>query len=388
MNTNAGWIFWLVGIIGCFWVAVAPGMAAEKRVCRDADHDGVTDQVAITDEQGKLLRLEIYSQFPGRPAAVQYYKDNVLIRAEKDANNDGKNDVIVFYETPDRILERQDTDNNGGVDLETRYEDGQRTLVRQDLDGDGKMERVTLFDKSGEVAKITVDTNADGRPDEWQAFKKDCLEWVEKDRNHDQQVDLKIYYTEGEQQRLIKDENHNGYFEITQRFDRPPWKAVVEVDADENKVPEAILFHAVEGLRQRENDANQDGRMDSREYLNDKGRVIKSEESADGATGFNQTWFYDESGRPVRAEKDASGDGKPDIWYYYNDGRLTSVREDTNRDGRPDLWEEYGASGTVIRQSRDLNADGVPDMTREYKKQDAVSHQGGAAPRTGGTGEE
>ena len=378
MGQMAVRIFFILILVGCVFFDGDISVAAEKAVHRDVNHDGVTDQIAYTDDQGNVLRLEIYNDGPGHPSAVQYYTNKILSRAEKDTNKDGAFDVIIEYRTPDQTLERQDVNFDGVFDMETFYKSGKRIRIKQDLDFNGAMERTTFFDAAGEMEKIIVDANADGIADEWQTFKHDCLELFEKDRNHDKQVDLKIFYIEGEKERLIKDENDNEYFEITQRFDRKPWTTVIETDADENKLPESISFYTAGGLAQKDTDADQDGRVDRREYFDASGRLIKSEETVDGAAGFNLAWFYDGAGNPARAEKDGNSDGRPDIWYYYNDGRLSSVREDANHDGRPDLWEEYDASETIIRQSKDLNGDRTPDVTKEFKKPDAVSGPGDA----------
>jgi antitoxin component YwqK of YwqJK toxin-antitoxin module len=361
----------------CILIFIAgSAVAAEKRVEQDTNHDGVIDQIAVTDDQGNALRLELYNDGPERPSAVQYYKNKILSRAEKDTNKDGKFDVVIEYGAQDQTVERQDVNFDGVFERETRYESGKRTRIREDANLDGKMERTTVFDPAGEMIKITVDENNDGIADEWQTFKQDCLESVEKDRNHDKKVDLKIFYIAGEKQRLMKDEDHDGYFEITQWFDRKPWTVVSEIDADADKLPESVWFYTAEGLAQKDIDANKDGRVDRREYFDAQSRLTKSEEAADGSASFNFVWFYDDAGNPVRAEKDGNGDGRPDIWYYYNDGRLTSVREDTRGDGSPDVWEEYDASETMIRQSRDLNADGIPDVTKEFKKPAGVSGSG------------
>jgi len=370
MNRTAACVF-------CILIFIAgSAVAAENRAEQDTNHDSVIDQIAIMDDQGTILRLELYNDGPDRLAAVQYYTNKLLTRVEKDTNKDGKFDVIIEYKAEDRIIERQDVNFDGVFDRETRYKGMKRTLMKEDLDFNGQMERITGFDPPGEVAKIDVDTNADGLADEWQTFKQDCLELVEKDRNHDKKVDLKIVYIEGEKQRLMKDEDRNGYFEITQWFDRKPWTVVIETDADGDKLPESIWFYTAEGLAQKDVDENKNGRVDRREYFDVRGRLIKHEEAADGSAALNFVWFYDESGNPVRAEKDGNGDGRPDIWYYYNDGRLTSVREDTRGDGSPDVWEEYDGSEIITRQSRDLNGDGIPDVTKEFTKPDAVSGSG------------
>ncbi|MFZ2630722.1 MAG: hypothetical protein WA081_10335 [Desulfosalsimonadaceae bacterium] len=369
-------IFFILISISCVFDGSNISVAAEKTVQHDINHDGVIDQIAYTDDQGDILRLELYNDGPDHPSAVQHYTNKILRRAEKDTNKDGVFDVVIVYEPLDRAIERQDVNFDGVFDMETFYKSGKRTLIKQDLDFDGAMERTTFFDAAGEMEKIVVDANADGFADEWQTFKQDCLELFEKDRNHDKQVDLKIFYIEGEKQHLIKDEDYNGYFEINQWFDRKPWTVVIETDADENKFPESVSFYTAEGLTQKDTDADQDGRVDRREYFDPSGRLTKSEEAVDGAAGLNLAWFYDGTGNPARAEKDGDGDGRPEIWYYYNHGRLSSVREDANHDGRPDLWEEYDASETIIRQSKDLNADGRPDVTKEFKKPDAVSGSG------------
>ncbi|MDO9262903.1 MAG: hypothetical protein Q7U02_02975 [Desulfosalsimonadaceae bacterium] len=369
-------VFFILISMGCVFFCGDISVAAEKAANRDINRDGIIDQIAYTDDQGNILRLELYNDGPDHPSAAQHYTNKILSRVEKDTNKDGVFDVVIAYEILDRAIERQDVNFDGTFDMETRYQSGKRTLIKQDLDFNGKMERTTFFGHAGEAEKIIVDANADGLADEWQTFNQDCLELFEKDRNHDKQVDLKIFYIEGEKERLIKDDNYNGYFEITQWFDRKPWTTVIETDADENKFPESISFYTAGGLAQKDADVDQDGRVDRREYFEASGRLTKSEEAVDGAAGLNLSWFYDGAGNPARAEKDGNGDGRPEIWYYYNHGRLSSVREDTNHDGRPDLWEEYDASETIIRQSKDLNADGRPDVTKEFKKPDAVSGSG------------
>ncbi|PIE66633.1 MAG: hypothetical protein CSA23_08195 [Deltaproteobacteria bacterium] len=63
---------------------------------------------------------------------------------------------------------------------------------------------------------------------------------VESDTDDSEQVDLKVYYRNAERQRMIQDRDHDGRFEPTQWFNRPPWSVVMEVDADLNGTIEGI----------------------------------------------------------------------------------------------------------------------------------------------------
>jgi len=81
---------------------------------------------------------------------------------------------------------------------------------------------------------------------------------------------------------------------------------------------------------------------------------------------LNLTWFYDEAGDAVQAEKDSDGDGRTDTWFYYSKGHITKVEEDTNGDGKPDVWEEYDSSETLVRRLKDFNFDGKPDAEEKF----------------------
>jgi len=362
---------------------------------KDTNKDGTLDQHFFY-KAGVLISSTCDETGDGNVNVWKTFQDKQVIYKKTDENGDGLPEKEIFYnqsQVPEKSLHDLDSDgyletlrlySNGALvtekkdlnqdnvfDLTIEYKSNQEVVETQDSNFDGVMDRTVFFDSDENPLKIVLDTNGNGVPDQWQQYENDSLKWFESDRNDDGKTDLKIFYIDGEKQRLIKDDDFNEFFEITQKFDQDGWNVVIELDSDENKIVDLIFFYTAEGLSRKDMDENGDGRIDFREYYDSSGRMIKSEEAVDGAGCLNLAWYYDQSQTPVRAEKDADADGRPDIWYYYMDSRLTNVREDTNNDGKPDVWEEYGAEEEMLRRSRDLNFDGIPDIKEDFTKADS-----------------
>ncbi|HSO18467.1 MAG TPA: hypothetical protein VLT88_03355, partial [Desulfosarcina sp.] len=136
-----------------------------------------------------------------------------------------------------------------------------------------------------------------------------------QDGNNDGRVDLKVYYRDAERRRMIQDRDHDGRFETTQWFDRPPWSMVMEVDANLDGIPEQVYCYQAGVLREKLVDENGDGRFDLKEIYDERGRIMRSEEDPDESGRFRLAWFYDDTETAIRSEKDQDGDGRPDIWY-------------------------------------------------------------------------
>jgi hypothetical protein len=177
-------------------------------------------------------------------------------------------------------------------------------------------------------------------------------------------VDVKIFYQDGDKQKLLRDQDKDGHFEITQWFQKTPWTMLMELDVDGNGKPEGRYCYKEGVIRIKEIDEDTDGIWDLREYYTEDGKLEKSEEDDEGAGNFTIIWYYDEEEKAVRAEKDADKDGKIDTWFYYDNGSIERVEEDTNGDGKPDIWEEYDEAEALVKRSKDLNYDGTPDMEK------------------------
>lgn len=339
----------------------------------DKNGDGLPEQEIFYNQKQEPEKSCHDLDTDGYFETLREYCAGKLIYEKKDLNRDSVADLTVEYRGSHEIVETMDANFDGAVDMETLYVKGKRVHFKKDTDFDGVMDRTVFFDDEENPLKIVLDTNGDGVPDQWQQYNKEVLERFESDRNGDGKIDLKIFYNDGEKQRLVKDDDFNGFFEITQRFEQDGWQVIIEVDSDENNMADSVFFHTGEGLARKDVDETGDGRIDFREYYDHNGKITKSEEAVDGAAYLNMAWYYDESQLPIRGEKDADADGQPDIWYFYVDNRMANVREDTNHDGRPDVWEEYDVSGKMIRCSKDLNFDGVPDIREDFTQADTIN---------------
>ena len=284
----------------------------------DKNGDGVPEaeifynQNQVPEKSGHDLDADGYLE------TRREYNDGRLVAEKKDLNQDEVFDLILEYENGRKLFETRDVNFDGTMDIETRYENGKKVQFKEDTNLDGVMDRTVFFDNNENPLKIVLDTNGDNAPDQWHQYNKDALEWFESDRNHDGKPDLKIFYANEEKQRLIKDDDFNGFFEITQRFEEDDWTVIVELDSNENSLADSIFFYIAEALARKDVDENRDGRIDFRECYDHNGRMVKSEEAVDGAGCLNMGWYYDDSQMHVRAEKDTDADGRRDIGYYYN----------------------------------------------------------------------
>lgn len=138
----------------------------------------------------------------------------------------------------------------------------------------------------------TVDTDKDGKPDEWKHFEGKDLTRIERDRDHDGNREIKIWMKEGKPERSEVDRNGDG-------------------------TPDLVRF-LKEGKPLREQaDLNFDGKLDA--------------------------WSYYKEGVKDFMIMDKNHDGQPDAWFYYGQGGLKLIggRVDEDFDGKTD--RSFGA---------------------------------------------
>jgi len=189
---------------------------------------------------------------------------------------------------------------------------------------------------------------------------------MEQDRNNDGKPDLRLRYKDGRREKLIRDDDFDGRFENTQRFNLPGWQVVVEIDNDGDRNIDTRFFYQDDVLRIKEEDATSNGDGFLREYYDAKGALVKSEEAQDAAGPVSITWYFDQDGNPVRAEKDSDKDGRVNVWFYYEQGRVIKVEEDSNHDGKVDVWETYDGDEQMSMRKKDLDFDGVADVEETF----------------------
>jgi len=137
-----------------------------------------------------------------------------------------------------------------------------------------------------------VDTDKDGKPDEWKYSEGGVLVRVERDRNHDGKPEIKIWMKAGKPERSEVDRNGDG-------------------------TPDLVRFlQAGKPLREQA-DLNFDGKLDA--------------------------WSYYKEGVKDLMIMDKNYDGQPDAWFYYGQGGLKLIggKVDEDFDGKSD--RSFGA---------------------------------------------
>lgn len=118
-------------------------MAGARELCRavDLDRDGTVDAFSYSDEQGRERRRELGLEPNGRPNEIQIFEAGVLVRKERETNNDGQLDTWDYYEQGLLVREERDSNGDGYIDAWWTFPrpgDQSCAVVLSDLNGDGK----------------------------------------------------------------------------------------------------------------------------------------------------------------------------------------------------------------------------------------------------------
>ena len=193
---------------------------------RNVNGDTMPDIIRYYDETGRLVREEEDSRLDGRLDTWTFHKDGRPIRKESDTTGDGKVDLWAFYdETGDLVRTETDTNADSHRDLvilyaqgamveEQRYRPGReehprsivtyvnglQTRKAEDTDGDGRIDRVTEFDGSGHVTKISRDTAGRGTFNLYAYYEAETgtILREEEDLTGDKIIDVISYYEKGQ----------------------------------------------------------------------------------------------------------------------------------------------------------------------------------------------
>ncbi|MFQ5883182.1 MAG: hypothetical protein ACE5I9_12085 [Candidatus Methylomirabilales bacterium] len=197
---------------------------------RDVNGDTRPDIIRYYDETGKLIRQEEDSRLDGRLDTWTFHEDGRPVRKESDTNGDGKVDLWAFYdETGNLVRTEADTDVDGhrdhvivyaqgemveeqryspGLELPrfiATYANGLQTRKAEDTDEDGRMNRVTDYDGSGHVTKVSRDTAGRGTFNLLAYYEPETGKVVreEEDLNGDETIDVISHFEKG---RLVRRE--------------------------------------------------------------------------------------------------------------------------------------------------------------------------------------
>ena len=176
----------IAGLLAICSSAVASDSGAIRK--RDANSDGIVDQIAEFDRQGRLVSLTADDNHDGVMDTFQYYVHGEIVRLEKDM------------------------DAKPGIDLRTYFKDG-RKIRQERLDDQGNIHLEMDLDESGKPFKIREDTNADQKVDTVYHIEKEQISRITRDPVGDGITIVLVLYDNGTLVERRNDANGDGVME-------------------------------------------------------------------------------------------------------------------------------------------------------------------------------
>jgi hypothetical protein len=156
-----------VCVVACTAVAALEILSAAQQV-RTEDHngDGRPDVWRRYDSRGRLIEVDVDSNFDGRPDVQEYYDRGALVRRESDRNFNGQADFVeeFDFDTHARTRSIIDIDYDGTADLLVLFRDGAPVFSkRTSQTGAGHPAASPAADQNGTVrlARMTDPFDAD-----------------------------------------------------------------------------------------------------------------------------------------------------------------------------------------------------------------------------------
>ena len=151
-----------------------------KERAEDTNQDGKPDRWLTYDGNETATRVEVDRNFDGKRDGFLQYQNGVLAYEEYDNNNDGKIDRRIEYVNGKRHVEIEDTNLNGVMDSRTYFDDkGVIVRVERDKNEDGKPDVFEYFEETAPGKVVLVkreeDTNGDGIIDVTSYYEKGKL---------------------------------------------------------------------------------------------------------------------------------------------------------------------------------------------------------------------
>jgi hypothetical protein len=127
--------------VWAYWVRGTDGKDVLVRKERDLNNDSKIDCWEEYQPDGTLAKLTYDMDFDGRPDVTLYFEKDQLVRKAYAFGFDGVPHIFNFYEKNKLVRKERDTNGDGRIDTWEYWENGQVDRVGLDLDGDGQVER-------------------------------------------------------------------------------------------------------------------------------------------------------------------------------------------------------------------------------------------------------
>ncbi len=359
-------IVFVVLIAGLFAIWSTDGFADGNQVKkRDTNNDGIIDQAAEFDHQGRLVSLAVDDNHDGMMDTFQYYVHGEIVRLEKNMDAEPGIDMKTYFKNG-REIRQERLDDQGNVYQEMDLDAaGKPFEIREDTNADQRIDTVYHIEK-GQITRITRDPDGDGATNVFELYQNGALVERRNDANGDGKVEERLLFDEdGTLSKRYLDTDQNGDLDMLEIY-RNGLIHMQQLDQDQDQQYEIIAYFEKGDIIRIEEDSDKDGiREKVMTYRNGKPNVQTVDANQDGKEELRI--FYNAGGETERIEKDVSMDGNMDTFQGYKDNRLVFVEKDTNGDGEIDtkIWYDDGRQKHTMR---DLDHDGRFETTHWHDR--------------------
>ena len=195
-----------------------------------------------------------------------------------------------------------------------------------------------------------------------------------------------------------RDTNGDGKIDQIAHLDGRGGIIKLEIDSNADGLMDRFQFYEKEKVIRMERDSDHNGKTDSWDYFENEKRV-KHERRSEDTGQVERRILFDGEERPLKIEKDSTGDGDLDTVHHFKQGKLAYTTKDTDGDGRANLhqayrdekplerkidgdgdgrWDRltlYDEEGLARESRHDLDADGWMEVSRFYRKGSLVEQK-------------
>ena len=133
-----------------------------------------------------------------------------------------------------------------------------------------------------------------------------------------------------------RDTNDDGKIDQIALFDRRGKLIRLKIDSNTDGIMDRCQYYEKGQIIRIEMDTDHDRRIDCRDYF-EAGKRTRHERLSSDTSQVVQVIQFDSQERPLKIQKDTTGDGLFDSIYHFKEGMLSSSTRDTDADGKPNI---------------------------------------------------
>jgi antitoxin component YwqK of YwqJK toxin-antitoxin module len=311
----------------------------------------VAEQEKITGPDGPVCERLFFSK--GQPGRMERFAENATLPFE-----------ILEFSNGHPVIRTRDTNGNGRmnewVDLDDK---GRPVRIKQDTNDSGKPDRISLYTE-GRVSVQQADQDGDGFFETTTRFEKEQPVCMERDTDRDGEPEEVVRYDgQGRKLSLTMDQSGNGRMDTWQEYTNDVLQRIRRDTTGNGRIDTEALF--VNGARSRlRHDTDGDGYFETVQHYDREGWDMVLERDAGKGTPLVARLYYKEGA--LRKKEQLSAQGEAEYVEWFNpEGALMKSREQEPGGGH--LTWMYGEKGEPLRAERDQDGDGMAEEIFVYE---------------------